>query len=73
MGINEYSVNAYVSSSSKIRICAFVCYRQIVAVKAAASEQLYICIDCGYIYDEPTPFNELRNYQCPQCSSGKKR
>eukprot|EP00873_Tetraselmis_striata_P034756 jgi/Tetstr1/455020/TSEL_041877.t1 len=45
--------------------------RQVVT--QAAAKDLYICIDCGYIYDEPEPFASLRNYQCPQCSSGKKR
>lgn len=32
-----------------------------------------MCTKAGYIYDEPEPFTSLRNYQCPQCSSGKKR
>uniref|UniRef100_A0A7S1T1Z9 Rubredoxin-like domain-containing protein n=1 Tax=Tetraselmis chuii TaxID=63592 RepID=A0A7S1T1Z9_9CHLO len=45
--------------------------RQAVVTRAA--KDTYICIDCGYIYDEPEPFTSLRNYQCPQCSSGKKR
>jgi len=41
----------------------------VVAAKAA-----YICVDCGYIYDESTPFDKLPNsYKCPVCSAPKRR
>ena len=34
----------------------------------------YICVDCGYIYDESTPFAKLpNNYKCPVCSAPKRR
>ncbi|GAB5362312.1 hypothetical protein AAMO2058_000786200 [Amorphochlora amoebiformis] len=34
----------------------------------------HLCLDCGYIYCDPTPFAELPNdYVCPQCASSKKR
>jgi rubredoxin len=34
----------------------------------------YICIDCGYIYDESTAWEKLpSSYKCPVCSSPKRR
>ena len=34
----------------------------------------HICIDCGWIYFQKTPFDELsEDFQCPQCSAYKKR
>ncbi len=34
----------------------------------------YICVDCGYIYDESTAWDKLPNtYKCPVCSSPKRR
>eukprot|EP00884_Botryococcus_braunii_P018887 jgi/Botrbrau1/5682/Bobra.0071s0020.2 len=42
----------------------------------AAQQQLatHICVDCGYIYCDPKPFQELGNeYRCPQCRAPKKR
>ena len=42
-----------------------------LTVRAAAT---YICVDCGYLYDEPTAFAKLpNNYKCPVCSSPKRR
>lgn len=34
----------------------------------------HICVDCGYIYCDPTPFEEVDpDYRCPQCKAPKKR
>lgn len=34
----------------------------------------HICIDCGYIYSNRQPFEEVSNsYVCPQCNAPKKR
>ena len=45
--------------------------------KLSASQKelaTHICIDCGYVYAQKTPFEALSsNYVCPQCNAGKKR
>eukprot|EP00897_Mesotaenium_endlicherianum_P010007 jgi/Mesen1/9034/ME000565S08340 len=34
----------------------------------------YICQDCGYIYDQETPFEEVsEDYNCPVCTAPKTR
>ncbi|XP_047942357.1 uncharacterized protein LOC125189154 [Salvia hispanica] len=39
-----------------------------------ASKQAYICRDCGYIYNDRTPFEKLAdNYFCPVCGAPKRR
>nr|CAD1820495.1 unnamed protein product [Ananas comosus var. bracteatus] len=39
-----------------------------------ASKQAYICRDCGYIYNDKTPFEKLPdNYFCPVCGAPKRR
>ncbi len=39
-----------------------------------ASKQAYICRDCGYIYNDRTPFEKLPDgYFCPVCSAPKRR
>eukprot|EP00252_Welwitschia_mirabilis_P025441 TRINITY_DN7933_c0_g1_i2.p1 TRINITY_DN7933_c0_g1~~TRINITY_DN7933_c0_g1_i2.p1 ORF type:complete len:170 (-),score=8.04 TRINITY_DN7933_c0_g1_i2:353-862(-) len=39
-----------------------------------SSKQAYICRDCGYIYNERTPFEKLPDsYFCPVCGASKKR
>ncbi|KAM7480222.1 hypothetical protein LguiA_028435 [Lonicera macranthoides] len=39
-----------------------------------ASKQAYICRDCGYIYNDTTPFEKLPdNYFCPVCGAPKRR
>ncbi|KAL2342832.1 hypothetical protein Fmac_004117 [Flemingia macrophylla] len=39
-----------------------------------ASKQAYICRDCGYIYNDRTPFDKLSdNYFCPVCGAPKRR
>ncbi|KAJ8420752.1 hypothetical protein Cgig2_021494 [Carnegiea gigantea] len=39
-----------------------------------AARQAYICRDCGYIYNESTPFEKLPdNYFCPVCGAPKRR
>ncbi|XP_028773572.1 uncharacterized protein LOC114730625 [Neltuma alba] len=39
-----------------------------------ASKQAYICRDCGYVYNERTPFEKLPdNYFCPVCGAPKRR
>ena len=32
----------------------------------------WVCSVCGYVYDGPTPFEELPDsYKCPVCGQGK--
>ncbi|KAK7399294.1 hypothetical protein VNO78_10475 [Psophocarpus tetragonolobus] len=39
-----------------------------------ASKQAYICRDCGYIYNDRTPFDKLSdNFFCPVCGAPKRR
>lgn len=39
-----------------------------------ASKQAYICRDCGFIYNERTPFEKLADkYFCPVCGAPKRR
>ncbi|GJN25475.1 hypothetical protein PR202_gb13305 [Eleusine coracana subsp. coracana] len=39
-----------------------------------ASKQAYICRDCGYIYNDRTPFEKLQDsYFCPVCGAPKRR
>ncbi|OMO52298.1 Rubredoxin-type [Corchorus olitorius] len=39
-----------------------------------ASKQAYICRDCGYIYNERTPFEKKPDsYFCPVCGAPKRR
>ncbi|XP_064968931.1 uncharacterized protein LOC103987973 isoform X1 [Musa acuminata AAA Group] len=38
------------------------------------SKQAYICRDCGYIYNDRTPFEKLPDkYFCPVCGAPKRR
>lgn len=43
--------------------------------KSGAASGFYICIDCGYIYDNSAgPWNEIPSfYRCPACNSPKSR
>jgi rubredoxin len=46
--------------------------RKLTAVQKARATHL--CIDCGYIYCDETPFDELpSDYRCPQCNAPKRR
>ncbi|ESQ43489.1 hypothetical protein EUTSA_v10014834mg [Eutrema salsugineum] len=39
-----------------------------------SSKQAYICRDCGYIYNDRTPFEKLPDkYFCPVCAAPKRR
>ncbi|XP_078433937.1 rubredoxin-like superfamily protein [Wolffia australiana] len=39
-----------------------------------ASRQAYICRDCGYIYNDKTPFEKLPDkFFCPVCGAPKRR
>eukprot|EP00262_Sarcandra_glabra_P018465 TRINITY_DN6634_c0_g1_i1.p1 TRINITY_DN6634_c0_g1~~TRINITY_DN6634_c0_g1_i1.p1 ORF type:complete len:169 (+),score=19.07 TRINITY_DN6634_c0_g1_i1:127-633(+) len=39
-----------------------------------ASKQAYICRDCGYIYNDRTPFEKVADsYFCPVCGAPKRR
>ncbi|XP_052183481.1 uncharacterized protein LOC127795690 [Diospyros lotus] len=39
-----------------------------------ASKQAYICRDCGYVYNDRTPFEKLPDkYFCPVCGAPKRR
>lgn len=34
----------------------------------------HVCVDCGYVYCDPTPFEEMpAGYRCPQCQAPKRR
>jgi rubredoxin len=45
--------------------------RLTAAQKARAT---HLCIDCGYIYCDETPFDETpSDYRCPQCNAPKRR
>jgi rubredoxin len=46
--------------------------RKLTATQKARAT--HICIDCGYIYSDETPFAQLpADYACPQCNAGKRR
>ncbi|KAI7835614.1 hypothetical protein COHA_010491 [Chlorella ohadii] len=46
--------------------------RKLTATQKARATHL--CIDCGYIYCDETPFDELpSDYRCPQCNAPKRR
>ncbi|KXZ50740.1 hypothetical protein GPECTOR_15g425 [Gonium pectorale] len=38
-----------------------------------AAKVAYVCLDCGYLYDEPTPFEDVKSYACPVCGAPKRR
>eukprot|EP00898_Chlorokybus_atmophyticus_P004402 jgi/Chlat1/4963/Chrsp32S04949 len=44
-------------------------------LRVSAAQQAYICMDCGYIYqDKKVPFDKLPNsYGCPVCDAPKRR
>ncbi|GFR49979.1 hypothetical protein Agub_g12121 [Astrephomene gubernaculifera] len=33
----------------------------------------YVCLDCGYLYDDAAPFESLKSYSCPVCGAPKRR
>ncbi|KAJ0974606.1 hypothetical protein J5N97_016571 [Dioscorea zingiberensis] len=44
------------------------------SMRSVAAKQAYICRDCGYIYNDRTPFEKLPdNYFCPVCGAPKRR
>ncbi|KAH7653711.1 Rubredoxin-like protein [Dioscorea alata] len=44
------------------------------SMRFVAAKQAYVCRDCGYIYNERTPFEKLPdNYFCPVCGARKRR
>ena len=45
--------------------------RKLTAAQKARAT--HVCLDCGFIYYQPTPFAELATYECPQCASPKSR
>ena len=46
--------------------------RKLTAAQKALAT--HICVDCGYIYSDKTPFGEVAaDYRCPQCAAPKKR
>jgi len=57
--------------------------RQSTRLAAAAGPKLsgakgklatHICVDCGYIYAVPTPFEKQpASYRCPECGAAKDR
>ena len=46
--------------------------RKLTAAQKARAT--HICVDCGYIYSDETPFEQLpSDYRCPQCKAPKRR
>ncbi len=46
--------------------------RKLTAAQQALAT--HICVDCGWIYCDATPFEETpQNYRCPQCNAPKRR
>jgi rubredoxin len=42
--------------------------------KKGVDTSSYICTDCGYIFDQREPFQEMPNsYTCPVCNAPKRR
>lgn len=38
------------------------------------SRATHVCVDCGYVYSDETPFDSVpENYRCPQCQAPKRR
>lgn len=47
---------------------------QAIFTKSKASTKTaYVCLDCGYLYDGATPFEDLKSYACPVCGAPKRR
>ncbi|KAI4374620.1 hypothetical protein MLD38_012594 [Melastoma candidum] len=45
-----------------------------LSMRLASPKQAYICRDCGYIYNDKTPFEKLADkYFCPVCGAPKRR
>ncbi|XP_031277333.1 uncharacterized protein LOC116135755 [Pistacia vera] len=66
--------------SPSLRLLLSPHYVQLLASAAprysmrVASKQAYICRDCGYIYNDRTPFEKLADsYFCPVCGAPKRR
>ncbi|KAJ9163969.1 hypothetical protein P3X46_023588 [Hevea brasiliensis] len=65
------SLHLFVASNQHQRPIASAAPRFSMRV---ASKQAYICRDCGYIYNERTPFEKLPDkYFCPVCGAPKRR
>ncbi|KAG2485746.1 hypothetical protein HYH03_015555 [Edaphochlamys debaryana] len=48
--------------------------RSAVAAKGkAAGKEAMVCLQCGYLYDEKTPFEDVKAYACPVCNAPKRR
>ncbi|GIL66495.1 hypothetical protein Vafri_20022 [Volvox africanus] len=61
------SVRGAVSRQSRVSVNA-IFTKNKVSPKVA-----YVCLDCGYLYDEPTPFEQVKSYSCPVCGAPKRR
>ncbi|XP_038683777.1 uncharacterized protein LOC119984082 [Tripterygium wilfordii] len=68
---SSYSLHLLLPRHQKTRAAAATAPRISMRV---ASKQAYICRDCGYIYNERTPFEKLPdNYFCLVCGAPKRR
>ncbi|XP_008239570.1 PREDICTED: uncharacterized protein LOC103338157 [Prunus mume] len=73
--------SSFFSSSHSLLLLSPKQQRKSLASSAApkfsmrvASKQAYICRDCGYIYNDRTPFEKLPDkYFCPVCGAPKRR
>ncbi|XP_021888705.1 uncharacterized protein LOC110807775 [Carica papaya] len=77
--IDRFALRSSFFSSSSLQL--FISPNQAQPLAAAprfsmrvASKQAYICRDCGYVYNDRTPFEKLAdNYFCPVCGAPKRR
>lgn len=63
----QSAVRGSVSRQSRVAVSA------IFTKAKAAAKTAYVCLDCGYLYDEPTPFEQVKSYSCPVCGAPKRR
>ncbi|GLC44602.1 hypothetical protein PLESTB_001324200 [Pleodorina starrii] len=61
------AVRGGVSRQSRVSVNALFTKSKPVAKTA------YVCLDCGYLYDEATPFEDVKSYSCPVCGAPKRR
>uniref|UniRef100_A0A7C9DI87 Rubredoxin-like domain-containing protein n=1 Tax=Opuntia streptacantha TaxID=393608 RepID=A0A7C9DI87_OPUST len=71
--IDRLALRSSFSSLSSLFGLPRSAFRSRITMRVA-SKQAYICRDCGYIYNERTPFEKLPdNFFCPVCGAPKRR
>ncbi|KAK7358723.1 hypothetical protein VNO77_00661 [Canavalia gladiata] len=77
--INPFALNSSFFFSSSLNLYPHPNHRPLTSTlpkisMRLASKEAYICRDCGYIYNERTPFDKLPDkYFCPVCGAPKRR